>query len=277
MTRTGMLLKKIGMTHLYSSEGKHQPVTVLKNEGCVVLGIKEKEKHGYSSVCIGAGEAKLKRLAKPQRAFYEKTKLDPKQQVMEFRAQGDLPETGKALSTSHFIAGQLVDACCATSIGKGFAGAMKRHHFHGLRATHGVSISHRSHGSTGQCQDPGRVFKGKKMAGHMGAKRITTQNLEVVKVDTDLELVFIKGAVPGPKGSWIALSDAIKRPVPSDAPQPAGFKLDVVEAAPVEAPAAKTAPEAPVEETPAVEASAAEAAPEAPAPAEEKKEEKNEN
>ena len=220
--RTGMLLRKIGMTHLYAKDGRHQSVTVLKNEGCLVLGHKQEDRDGYTAVCIGAGVAKVKSLAKPQRVFYEKLTQTPSRRIAEFRVDGDLPEQGKSLSTEHFVKGQYVDAS-AFSIGKGFAGAMKRHNFSGLRATHGVSISHRSHGSTGQCQDPGKVFKGKKMAGHMGAKRITTQNLEVVEVDSELELIFIKGAVPGAKGGWVELKDAVKRALPKDAPQPAGF------------------------------------------------------
>lgn len=226
--RTGMVLKKIGMTHIYADDGRHQSVTVLKNEGCQVLGTCETAVDGYQAVRIGAGSAKPKNIAKPQRVFYEKEGLKPSMQVVEFRTDGELPEKGKQLSTGHFIAGQYVDAS-AQSIGKGFAGAMKRWNFSGLRATHGVSISHRSHGSTGQCQDPGKVFKGKKMAGHMGAKRITTQNLKIVKVDTELELVFVKGAVPGSRGGWVLLRDAVKRALPKDAPLPAGF-IDAVEA-----------------------------------------------
>ena len=176
------------------------------------------------TLCRSAqGSAKLKNTAKPQRAVFQKAGIDPKRVLVEFRVGADdMVEIGAKLSAAHFVAGQFVDAT-AQSIGKGFAGAMKRHNFSGLRATHGVSISHRSHGSTGQCQDPGKVFKGKKMAGHMGAKQVTVQNLEVVKVDAALEVVFVKGAVPGACGSWVQLRDAVKRETPKEAPRPAGL------------------------------------------------------
>ena len=221
--RTGIIFKKIGMTQIYDKDRRQLPVTVLKNEACEVVGVRSADKNGYDAVQIGAGSAKLKNTAKPQRAVFQKAGIDPKRVLAEFRVGADdMVEIGAKLSAAHFVAGQFVDAT-AQSIGKGFAGAMKRHNFSGLRATHGVSISHRSHGSTGQCQDPGKVFKGKKMAGHMGAKQVTVQNLEVVKVDAALEVVFVKGAVPGTCGSWVQLRDAVKRETPKEAPRPAGL------------------------------------------------------
>ena len=221
--RTGIILKKIGMTQIYDKDGRQLPVTVLKNESCEVVGACSVDKNGYDAVQIGAGVAKLKNVAKPQRVVFQKAGVEPKRVLVEFRVGADdMVEIGAKLSAAHFVAGQFVDAT-AQSIGKGFAGAMKRHNFSGLRATHGVSISHRSHGSTGQCQDPGKVFKGKKMAGHMGAKQVTVQNLEVVKVDEALEVIFVKGAVPGARGSWVQVSDAVKRETPKEAPHPAGL------------------------------------------------------
>ncbi len=223
MMRTGLIFKKIGMTQVYDKEGRQLPVTVLKNEACEVIGVRRAEKNGYHAVLLGAGAAKPKNIAKPQRVVYEKAGIAPKHIAAEFRVKADeVVDVGSKLSAAHFVAGQLVDAT-AQSIGKGFAGAMKRHNFSGLRASHGVSISHRSHGSTGQCQDPGKVFKGKKMAGHMGARRVTVQNLEIVKVDEALEVIFIKGAVPGARGSWVQVRDAVKRAAPKDAPHPAGL------------------------------------------------------
>ncbi|MEJ1993031.1 MAG: 50S ribosomal protein L3 [Maritimibacter sp.] len=235
--RSGILAKKVGMTRLFMEDGKQIPVTVLQLENLQVVAQRTAEKDGYSAVQLGAGSAKAKRTSKAMRGHFAAAKVEPKRKLVEFRVSPEnLIEVGAELSAEHFVEGQKVDVS-GTSIGKGFAGAMKRHNFGGLRATHGVSISHRSHGSTGQCQDPGRVFKGKKMAGHMGAARVTTQNLEVVRTDADRGLVFIKGAVPGSKGGWVTVKDAVKKKMPEGVPFPAALKSDVVVAeAPAEAP-----------------------------------------
>jgi len=222
--RTGIIAKKIGMTRLYLADGTHVPVTVLSIEDSQVIGNQTKDKNGYNSITLGAGEAKQKNINKAQRELYAKIKVTPKKKQMEFRvSESNMVPIGAELSVNHFVVGQYVDATGIT-IGKGFAGAMKRHNFSGLSASHGVSISHRSHGSTGNSQDPGRVFKGKKMAGHMGDRQRTMQNLQVVASDDDRGLIFIKGGLPGSKGSWISLKDAIKKAVPSDVPYPAGIK-----------------------------------------------------
>ncbi|MFC3302785.1 50S ribosomal protein L3 [Parvularcula lutaonensis] len=221
--RTGLIGKKLGMTRLYTAEGTHVPVTVVSLENCQVVSHRTAEKDGYTALQLGAGTAKLKRVSKPMRGHFAKAKVEPKRKLAEFRVPEDaMIEVGSTMTADHFVAGQRVDVV-GTSIGKGFAGGMKRHNFGGLRASHGVSISHRSHGSTGQCQDPGKVFKGKKMAGHMGDVRVTTQNLEVVKTDVARGLVMIKGAVPGSAGSWVLIKDAIKKPLPEDAPRPGAF------------------------------------------------------
>lgn len=224
MARTGVIARKEGMTRIFTEDGRQVPVTVLKIDNCQVTGIMTEEKNGYSAVQLGAGAAKVKRTSKAMRAVYAKNKIEPKKKVAEFRVDAEnLAEVGQEVSASHFIAGQKVDVC-ATSKGKGFQGAMKRHNFGGMRATHGVSVSHRAHGSTGQCQDPGKVFKGKKMAGQMGNKRVTTQNLEVAAIDLEENLVLVKGAVPGPKSGWVYITDAVKKPEPADAPKPLGMK-----------------------------------------------------
>jgi len=221
--RTGLLAKKVGMTRVYLEDGTHVPVTVLHLDGCQVTGQCTPEKNGYSAVQLGAGVRKVKRTNKAMRGQFVAAKVEPKAKLVEFRVSDDnLVEVGAELSANHFLSGQKVDVTGIT-IGKGFAGGMKRHNFGGLRATHGVSISHRSLGSTGQCQDPGKVFKGKKMAGQMGNKRRTTQNLEVVRTDEDRGLLLIKGAVPGSKGGWVLVRDAVKRPVPADVPVPAAI------------------------------------------------------
>lgn len=226
MLRTGLLAKKLGMTHVYDDLGNHVPVTVLSLEGCQVVAQKTKERDGYSAVQLGAGEAKPKRVSKAERERFAKAGVTPKRKLVEFRvADENLVDVGEELIAGHFLPGQKVDVSGVT-VGKGFAGAMKRHNFGGLRATHGVSISHRSHGSTGQCQDPGKVFKGKKMAGHMGAVRCTTQNVEVARVDIDQNLVLIRGAVPGSKGAWIEIRDAVKHPMPEDVMLPAATMSD---------------------------------------------------
>jgi large subunit ribosomal protein L3 len=241
MARSGVIARKEGMTRIFTEDGRQVPVTVLKIDNCQVTGVMTEEKNGYSAVQLGAGSAKVKRTSKAMRAVYAKNKIEPKKKVAEFRVDAEnLAEIGQEVSASHFIAGQKVDVC-ATSKGKGFQGAMKRHNFGGMRATHGVSVSHRAHGSTGQCQDPGKVFKGKKMAGQMGNKRITTQNLEVAAIDLEDNLVLVKGAVPGPKSGWVFITDAVKKPEPADAPKPLG----VVEAANNDKPADEVpAPEA---------------------------------
>ncbi|WP_294225425.1 50S ribosomal protein L3 [uncultured Shimia sp.] len=228
--RSGIIAKKVGMTRLFLEDGKQIPVTVLSLDGLQVVAQRTEEKDGYTAVQLGAGTAKAKRTSKAMRGHFAAAKVEPKRKLVEFRVPSEgLIEVGAEISAEHFLEGQKVDVA-GTSIGKGFAGAMKRHNFSGLRATHGVSISHRSHGSTGQCQDPGKVFKGKKMAGHMGAVRVTTQNLEVVKTDADRGLLFIKGAVPGSKGGWVSVKDAVKKKAPEGLPFPAGLKAAATEA-----------------------------------------------
>ncbi len=219
--RTGMIARKMGMTRLFGVDGSHIPVTVLKVDDCEVVAVRTVEKDGYTAVQLGAGKAKAKNVTKPMRGHFAKAKVEPKAEVAEFRVAEDaLLGVGEKVHVGHFVAGQFVDVA-GLSIGKGFAGAMKRHNFGGLRATHGVSVSHRSHGSTGHRQDPGRVFKGKKMAGHMGHRNVTVQNLEVFGVDPDQGLILIRGGVPGAKGSWLRVTDAVKKALPKDAPFPA--------------------------------------------------------
>jgi len=242
--RSGVIAKKVGMTRLFLEDGKQVPVTVLHLDNLQVVAQRTAEKDGYTAVQLGAGSAKAKRTSQAMRGHFSAANVAPKRKIAEFRVSADnLIGVGEEISAEHFIEGQKVDVS-GTSIGKGFAGAMKRHNFKGLRATHGVSISHRSHGSTGQCQDPGRVFKGKKMAGHMGAARVTTQNLEVVRTDAGRGLVFIKGAVPGSKGGWVTIKDAVKKKLPDGVPFPAALRSAA--AAAQEAPA--EAPEGGVEE-----------------------------
>jgi len=219
-------------------DGKQIPVTVLQMENLQVVAQRTGEKDGYTAVQLGCGAAKAKRTTAAMRGHFAVAKVEPKRKVAEFRVSPDnLIEVGEEITANHFLEGQKVDVA-GTSIGKGFAGAMKRHNFHGLRATHGVSVSHRSHGSTGQCQEPGKVFKGKKMAGHMGAARVTTQNLEVVRTDIDRGLIMIKGAVPGSKGGWVTVKDAVKKKAPEGLPFPAALRSALAAApeAPVEAP-----------------------------------------
>jgi large subunit ribosomal protein L3 len=243
--RTGLLAKKVGMTRLFGVDGSHIGVTVLQVEDCEVVAVRTAEKDGYTAVQLGVGRAKTKNVTKPMRGHFAKAKVEPKRKVGEFRVAEDaLLEVGARLSAEHFVEGQLVDVV-GISIGKGFAGAMKRHNFGGLRASHGVSVSHRSHGSTGNRQDPGRTFPGKKMAGHYGHERVTTQNLKVVAADDEKGLLLVSGAVPGPRGGYIIVKDASKRARPKDAPYPAGLRKAAGEAAApaAEAPAAD-APEA---------------------------------
>ena len=243
--RTGLIARKEGMTRIFDDTGRHVPVTVLKVEECQVVAIRTQEKEGYVAVQLGAGKAKVKRTAKSNRGHFAKAKVEPKRKVAEFRVSGDNAalEIGAEIGANHFVPGQFVDVV-GTSIGKGFAGPMKRHNFGGLRASHGVSVSHRSHGSTGQRQDPGRVFKGKRMAGHMGDVRVTTQNLEVVAVDMEDNLILVKGAVPGSANGWVLVSDAVKKPLHKDVPKPAGYRKDAKkeEAPAAQAPAAEQAP-----------------------------------
>ena len=222
--RTGVIAKKLGMTRLFQDDGRHVPVTVLSLEGLQVISRREMDKDGYTAVQLGAGTAKAKNVAKPQRGHFGKAEVEPKAIVAEFRVDEDgLLDVGAEISADHFVAGQIVDIQGKTQ-GKGFQGPMKRWNFGGLRATHGVSVSHRSHGSTGQRQDPGKVFKGKKMAGHMGDERVTTQNLVVAKIDKARGLVMVRGAVPGSKGGWVVVRDAVKKAAHADVPKPGAFK-----------------------------------------------------
>jgi len=245
--RTGVIAKKVGMTRIFKEDGRHVPVTVLSLENCQVVSQRTLDRDGYVAVQLGAGSAKAKNVAKPQRGHFAKAEVEPKARLVEFRVAEDaLVDVGAEIAADHFVTGQLVDVAGHTQ-GKGFAGAMKRWGFGGLRATHGVSVSHRSHGSTGQRQDPGKVFKNKKMAGHMGDRQRTQQNLEIVLTDVERGLLFVRGSVPGAKGTWLTVIDSVKVSRPADAPYPAAVRSA---GAPVEAPA----------ETPAEVADAPEAA-----------------
>jgi len=269
--RTGLLAQKMGMTRVFTDEGRHIPVTVLNVDGCQVVAVRTEGKDGYNAVQLGIGAARVKNVNKARRGHFAKAKVAPKSKLAEFRVSSDgLLDVGAELSADHFVAGQYVDVT-GTSIGKGFAGAMKRHNFAGLRASHGVSVSHRALGSTGNSQDPGKVFKGKKMAGHLGDARITTQNLEVVSTDETRGLILVKGAVPGAKGSWVLLNDAVKRKAPEDLPFPAALRGTTEasgeaesdgEATPAEATSAE---DSAAEETPAADTAPAEEAAEAAA------------
>jgi large subunit ribosomal protein L3 len=222
--RSGVIAKKVGMTRIFTEDGMQIPVTVLHMDNVQVVSTRTNPKDGYTAVQLGAGSAKVKKVSKAARGHFSIAKVEPKQKMAEFRvSEENLIEIGEEITVGHYLAGQYVDIA-GVSIGKGFAGAMKRHNFSGLRASHGVSISHRSHGSTGQCQDPGRVFKGKKMAGHMGAVRVTTQNLKIVKTDLDRGLIMVKGAVPGSKGGWVTIKDATKKPTFDGTPFPASLR-----------------------------------------------------
>ena len=242
--RCGMIAQKVGMSRVFSEDGASVPVTVLKIDELQVVAQRTEDKHGYTALQLGGGRRKVKHTTKPMRGHFAKAQVEPKRKMAEFRVSDDaLIDVGAELTADHFVAGQYVDVT-GTSIGKGFAGAMKRHNFGGLRASHGVSISHRSHGSTGQCQDPGKVFKGKKMAGHMGATRVTTQNLEVVATDVERGLILVRGAVPGSKTGWVLVKDAVKRALPEGVPFPGSFK------------AAESLEEAPAADAPTEEAAA---------------------
>ena len=260
MLRSGVIAKKVGMTRLFMEDGKQIPVTVLQLDKLQVVAQRTADRDGYTAVQLGAGSAKAKRTSQAMRGHFAAAKVEPKRKVAEFRVDADaMLDVGEEIIADHYFAGQYVDVA-GTSIGKGFAGAMKRHNFGGLRATHGVSISHRSHGSTGQCQDPGKVFKGKKMAGHMGAARVTTQNLEVVKTDSARGLIMVKGAVPGSKGGWVTVKDAVKKPFPEDAILPAALKSAAEAAAEAEAEAKRLAEEQAAQEAEALKAAEAEIA-----------------
>ncbi|USU04933.1 50S ribosomal protein L3 [Sphingomonadaceae bacterium OTU29LAMAA1] len=242
--RTGVIAKKMGMTRLFQDDGRHVPVTVLQLEGLQVIARREQDRDGYTAVQLGAGVAKAKNVAKPQRGHFGKAEVEPKAMVAEFRVtEGNLLDVGAEISAEHFVAGQLVDIQGRTQ-GKGFAGGMKRWNFGGLRATHGVSVSHRSLGSTGQRQDPGRVFKNKKMAGHMGDKYRTQQNLEVVGTDAERGLIFVKGSVPGSKGGWLFVKDAVKVKAHAEAPYPASLKQAANSNTAADTPVETSAPEA---------------------------------
>lgn len=243
--RTGLIAMKLGMSRIFDEAGEHVPVTVLRVEGCQVVAQRTGARGGYTALQLGAGRAKVKNMPRPLRGHFAKAKVAPKRHLVEFRVSEDaLVDVGATLGADHFRAGQLVDAV-GTSIGKGFAGGMKRHNFAGLRASHGVSVSHRSHGSTGQCQDPGKVFKGKKMAGHLGDARATVQNLRVIATDAERGLIMVKGGVPGPKGGPVLLSDAKKRRLPDEVPFPAGLRAPAeTELGPTSAEPAEAAPTA---------------------------------
>ena len=238
--RSGVIAQKLGMTRVFTDGGEHVPVTVLKLDGCQVVAQRTKEANGYTAVQLGIGHAKVKNVAKAERASFAVAKVEPKLKLAEFSVEetGLLP-VGAEITADHFVDGQFVDVT-GTSTGKGFAGPMKRWNFGGLRATHGVSISHRSHGSTGGRQDPGKTFKNKKMAGHLGVERVTTLNLRVVQTDVERGLILVEGAVPGTKGGWIYVRDAVKKALPKDAPQPGKYRLatEAQNEAPAEAPAA---------------------------------------
>ena len=233
--RSGIIAKKLGMTRIFTDAGDHVPVTVLSVEGCQVVAHRTQEKNGYTALQLGIGRAKVKNVSKAERTRFAVAKVEPKMKLAEFRvAEDKLLPVGAEITADHFAVGQFVDVTGVT-LGKGFAGPMKRWNFGGLRATHGVSISHRSHGSTGGRQDPGKTWKNKKMPGHMGVDRITTLNLRVVQTDVERGLILVEGAVPGSKGGWIAVRDAVKRPLPKEAPKPGKFKVAGEQAA--EAPA----------------------------------------
>ncbi|GGF69332.1 50S ribosomal protein L3 [Paracoccus acridae] len=257
MLRTGIIAKKLGMTRLFLEDGRQVPVTVLQLDNLQVVDQRTVARDGYTAVQLGAGVAKAKRTTAAMRGHFAKASVAPKRKIAEFRvAEENLINVGEEITADHYFAGQFVDIA-GTSIGKGFAGAMKRHNFGGLRASHGVSISHRSHGSTGQCQDPGKVFKGKKMAGHLGAVRVTTQNLQVVRTDADRGLIMVKGSVPGSKGGWVTIKDAVKKAAPENVIYPAALKSAAEEAKRL---AEAAAAEAAAAEEAAREAAAAEAA-----------------
>jgi len=240
--RTGVIAKKLGMARFFDEAGAHVPVTVLSLEGCQVVAQRTQEKDGYVALQLGAGAKKPKNTSKAMRGHFAKGEVEPKHKLAEFRVTEDnLIDVGAEITADHFLAGQKIDVTAET-VGKGFQGAMKRWNFGGMRATHGVSVSHRAHGSTGQRQDPGKTFKGKKMAGHLGDETVTTLNLTVWRVDLDRGLILVKGAVPGTEGSYVKVRDAIKKALPADAPKPGAFRKAGQAAPAAEAPAVEEAP-----------------------------------
>ena len=238
--RTGVVAQKVGMTRVFTESGEHVPVTVLRLAQCQVVAHRTKDKNGYVALQLGSGERRTNNMSKADRGYFAKANVEPKRRLAEFRVTDDaVIPVGAEITADHFVPGQFVDVC-GISIGKGFAGGMKRWNFGGLRATHGVSVSHRSIGSTGGRQDPGKTFKNKKMPGHMGVERVTTLNLKVVQLDVERGLILVEGAVPGAKGGWITVRDAVKKKLPKDAPKPGKFRLrETAEAKPAEAPAAE--------------------------------------
>ncbi len=223
--RSGVIAQKVGMMRVFTDAGEHVPATVLQLANCQVIAHRTKDRDGYVALQLGSGTRKVRNVSKAERGHFAVAKVEPKRKLAEFRVEeSELIPVGAEITADHFVVGQYVDVT-GTSIGKGFAGPMKRWNFGGLRATHGVSVSHRSHGSTGGRQDPGKTFKEKKMAGHMGVDRVTTLNLKVVMTDVERGLVLVEGAVPGAKGGWIRLRDAIKKALPNDAPKPGKFRL----------------------------------------------------
>jgi large subunit ribosomal protein L3 len=232
--RSGVIAQKLGMTRVFTDGGEHVPVTVLKLDGCQVVAQRTVDKNGYTAVQLGSGVAKVKNVSKAERGHFAVAQVEPKREVVEFRVdEASLLPVGAEITADHFVPGQFVDVS-GISTGKGFAGGMKRHNFHGLRATHGVSVSHRSIGSTGGRQDPGRTFKNRKMPGHLGVERVTTLNLKVVSTDAERGLILVEGAVPGTKGGWIRVRDAIKKAPHKDLPKPGKFRMPTAaaEAAP---------------------------------------------
>src|ERR1700752_4973133 len=233
--RTGLIAQKLGMSRMFTEEGNHVAVTVLRIDNCQVVAHRTQDKDGYIALQLGVGTAKVKNVTQPQRGHFAKAKVEPKAKLAEFRVSEDaLVPVGAEITAAHFLPGQYVDVT-GTSIGKGFAGAMKRHNFRGLRASHGVSISHRSHGSTGQRQSPGKTFKNKKMAGHLGAERVTTQSLEVIAADADRGVLMVKGSVPGSPGGYVLVKDAVKRKAPVELPFPAALREGAAAEGPQEA------------------------------------------
>ena len=252
--RSGVIAQKVGMTRVFTDSGEHIPVTVLKVDNCQVVAHKDRRKARLHGPAAGRRVGRVKRISRAMRGHFAASKVEPKRKMAEFRVSADnMIDVGAEITADHFVAGQYVDAT-GISIGKGFAGAMKRWNFGGLRASHGVSISHRAHGSTGHSQEPGKVFKGKKMAGHMGDRQVTTQNLSVVSTDPDRGLILVRGAVPGSKGSWVFVRDAIKRSLPEGVPFPGAFKAPAGAAeAAAEQPAEAEAPAESADEAPASE------------------------
>src|SRR5580693_3754479 len=245
--RSGVIAQKVGMMRVFTDAGEHVPATVLRLANCQVIAHRTKDRDGYVALQLGSGTRKVRNVSKAERGHFAVAKVEPKRKLAEFRVEeSELIPVGAEITADHFVVGQFVDVT-GTSIGKGFAGPMKRWNFGGLRATHGVSVSHRSHGSTGGRQDPGKTFKEKKMAGHMGVDRVTTLNLKVVMTDVARGLVLVEGAVPGAKGGWITLRDAVKKAPPKDAPKPGKFRLPGADAPGADAQGAETSEPAPVD------------------------------